>query len=208
MSKSTVQGVDVKRQVLDAALEIIATDGPDQVSMREVARRSGVSHQAPYHHFGDRAGIFAAISTEGFAHLSARFTRVLGSEDHPARGCFEAYVRTAMERPAHFRVMFRRDLCGLDTHEAALLAADEAYSELQRMVERTIGLPSGDRDAGTWASLLWATAHGLATLIVDGPLENKLPEGVDLHRHIDDVITLMTEMVESQAARMGLSPMH
>lgn len=203
-----MRGVDVKRQVLDAALEIIATVGPDQVSMREVARRSGVSHQAPYHHFGDRAGIFAAISTEGFTLLAARFTRVIGSETRPARGCFEAYVRTAMEHPAHFRVMFRRDLCGIHTHEAALLAADEAYSELQRMVERTIGRPSGDRDAATWASLMWSTAHGLATLIVDGPLETKLPDGIDLDRHIDDVISLMTEMVESQAVRMGLTPMH
>ncbi len=208
MSRSTVQVVDVKRQVLDAALDIIAVDGPDQLSMREVARRSGVSHQAPYHHFGDRAGIFAAIATEGFALLGARFTRVIGTETRPARGCFEAYVRTAIEHPAHFRVMFRRDLCGLDTNEAARLAADETYSELQRMVERTIGLPSGDRDAGTWATLLWATAHGLATLVVDGPLENKLPAGTGLDRHIDDVITLMTEMVEAQAVRMGLSPMH
>jgi len=55
----------LRRQVLDAAVAIAATSGPDVISMREVARLAGVSHQAPYHHFGDRAGIFAAISEEG-----------------------------------------------------------------------------------------------------------------------------------------------
>lgn len=206
MSSSTIRCVDVSRQVLDAALEIIASDGPDHVSMREVARRSGVSHQAPYHHFGDRAGIFAAIAAEGFDHLAARFTEVIGAESRPARGCFEAYLRTALERPAHFRVMFRKDLCGIPDHDHTRLAADKAYDSLLRMVEATIGRPAGDRDALTWATLLWSSAHGLATLILDGPLVDKLPAGVRLDQHIDDVITLITEMVESQAERMGLSP--
>ena len=75
MSSCTVRSVvppkspdhpDVKRAVLDAAIAIIAADGPDALSMREVARRADISHQAPYHHFADRAGILAAISEEGY----------------------------------------------------------------------------------------------------------------------------------------------
>lgn len=198
--------VDIKRQVLDAALEIIATDGPDQVSMREVARRSGVSHQAPYHHFGDRAGIFAAIAEEGFTLLAGEFSKVLATNEAPARGCFEAYLAMAVNRPGHFKVMFRRDLCGLHTHEATRVAADNGYQELLRMVERTIGRPAGEREAVTWASLLWSTAHGFATLILDGPLIGKLPPDLSVEQHIEDVVDLMTEMVENQAQRMGLTP--
>jgi AcrR family transcriptional regulator len=56
---------DVRRLVLDAAIAIIELDGAESLSMREVARRAGVSHQAPYHYFGDRSGILAAISEEG-----------------------------------------------------------------------------------------------------------------------------------------------
>lgn len=206
MSRSTIQLVDVRRLVLDAALEMIAADGPDVVSMREVARRSGVSHQAPYHHFGDRAGIFAAIAEEGFTLLAAEFSKVLAGSQSPSRGCFEAYLNMAISRPGHFKVMFRRDLCGMATHEGTRVAADHGYQELLRMVERTIGRPTRQRDAVTWASLMWSTAHGFATLLIDGPLVAKLPDGVSVEEHIDDVVTLMTEMVEQQARRMGLAP--
>jgi AcrR family transcriptional regulator len=198
--------MDVRDTVLAAALQIIATDGPDAVSMREVARRSGVSHQAPYHHFGDRAGIFAAITEAGFEMLAEKFAAVLTNDTAPARHCFEAYVSMAVENPAHFRVMFRRDICGLASHDSARAAGDAAYAELLKMVERTIGRPAGERESVTWATLMWSSAHGLATLLVDGPLESKLPEGVSVADHIDDVVSLMTEMVEKQAASMGLTP--
>ena len=198
--------MDVREKVLAAALQIIATDGPDAVSMREVARRSGVSHQAPYHHFGDRAGIFAAITEDGYTMLAERFAAVLSSDVAPSRRCFEAYVSMAVEHPAHFRVMFRRDICGVNTHETTRAAADIAYAGLLQMVERTIGRPSGKKESVTWATLMWSSAHGLATLLVDGPLISKLPSGISVNEHIDDVVSLMTEMVERQAASMGLMP--
>ena len=68
MNSAKTEGL--RRQVLDAAVAIAATSGTDAISMRELARLAGVSHQAPYHHFGDRAGIFAAISEEGFRFLA------------------------------------------------------------------------------------------------------------------------------------------
>ncbi|MFM8855824.1 MAG: TetR/AcrR family transcriptional regulator [Actinomycetota bacterium] len=196
----------VQRAVLDAALEIIAADGPDLVSMREVARRAEVSHQAPYHHFGDRSGIFAAISAEGFSTLMEEFRKVIATGPGSARRCFEAYVTFALEHPAHFRVMFRSDLCGIKTHEATRIAADEAFNELMKMVEHTIGRPSDDQESFTWATLLWSTAHGLSTLILDGPLLAKLPTGASLESVISDVVDLMSGMVERQASRMGLLP--
>ncbi|MFZ9629192.1 MAG: TetR/AcrR family transcriptional regulator [Ilumatobacteraceae bacterium] len=196
----------VQRSVLDAALDIIATTGPEAVSMRDVARRAGVSHQAPYHHFTDRPGIFAAIATEGFTTLAAAFQSVLASDSHPSTRCFEAYVRMAREHPGHFRVMFRADLSGILTHPSTAAAADEAFNELLRMVERTIGRPSTERESFTWASLMWSTAHGFATLLIDGPLLCRLPEGVTVEQHITEVVELMSEMVERQATAMGLSP--
>ena len=198
--------MSVQRAVLDAAIEIIATEGPEAVSMREVARRAGVSHQAPYHHFTDRSGIFAAIAAEGFQTLAAAFGPVLADDERPAHRCFEAYVGVAMRFPGHFRVMFRADLCGIATHPDTAASADAAFAELLHMVERTIGRPAAAEQAFTWASLLWSTAHGLATLIIDGPLRQKLPSGLSVDRHVTDVIALMSEMVERQAAAMGLAP--
>lgn len=198
--------MNVQRAVLDATVEIIATDGPDLVSMREVARRANVSHQAPYHHFGDRSGIFAAIAAEGFEILRAEFQRVISTGPGSARRCFEAYVAVALQNPAHFRVMFRSDLCGVTTHEATRIAADEAFQELLNLVEHTIGRPSDDRESFMWATLLWSTAHGLSTLILDGPLLAKLPAEETLESVIHDVVDLMSGMVERQASLMGLSP--
>lgn len=204
--KTYADTMTVQRAVLDAALEIIAADGPDLVSMREVARRAKVSHQAPYHHFGDRSGIFAAISAEGFSILTKEFQKVIAKGPGSARRCFEAYVTVALEHPAHFRVMFRSDLCGFATHDATRVAADEAFDELMNMVEHTIGRPSDDRESFTWATLLWSTAHGLSTLILDGPLQPKLPPGTSLESVIGDVVDLMSGMVERQASLMGLHP--
>ena len=198
--------MSVQRAVLDAALQIIAVDGPDAVSMREVARRAGVSHQAPYHHFSDRAGIFAAIAAEGFRALAAEFRAVIADSAHPARGCFEAYVTMAIAHPGHFRVMFRADLCGVTTHPDTAAAAEAGFGELLHMVERTIGRPTDHAASLTWASLMWSTAHGFATLLIDGPLASRLPEGLTVEQHIDDVMQLMVEMVERQATSMGLAP--
>lgn len=197
--------VDVKRQVLDASLKFIAQEGPDALSMREVARRAGISHQAPYHHFGDRAGIFAAITEEGFRMLTAAFREVLASSNSPSRGCFEQYVRLAREHPGHFRVMFRADICGLGNDVAATSAADESFGELLKMVERITGGPVSERNRYAWASLMWSTAHGFATLLLDGPLLIKLPKSIESERHIEDVIDLMTEMVDRQAAVLSSS---
>lgn len=198
--------MSVQRAVLDSALEIISTEGPEAVSMREVARRAGVSHQAPYHHFTDRSGIFAAIAAEGFDTLAAAFRPVLADDTHPARRCFEAYVRVAMEHPGHFRVMFRADLNGIADHPATESAAESAFNELLKMVDRTIGRPAAAEESFTWATLMWSAAHGFATLLIDGPLERKLPTGVVVDRLITDVVALLTEMVERQAAAMGLAP--
>jgi AcrR family transcriptional regulator len=198
--------VSVQRAVLDSALEIISSEGPEAVSMREVARRAGVSHQAPYHHFADRSGIFAAIATEGFDALAAAFREVLADDAHPARRCFEAYVRVAMQNPGHFRVMFRADLCGISTHPITEAAAEGAFNELLKMVERTIGRPAAAEESFTWATLMWSTAHGFATLLIDGPLMRKMPPGVSVDQLIGDVVALMSEMVERQASAMGLAP--
>ena len=204
--KAYAGGMSVQRAVLDSALEIIAADGPEAVSMREVARRAGVSHQAPYHHFADRSGIFAAIAAEGFTALAESFRQVMATDERPSARCFEAYVRMAMEHPGHFRVMFRADLCGITTHPATSAAAEAGFNELLRMVERTIGKPKAPNDAFIWASLMWSTAHGFATLLVDGPLIERLPPGVNVQQHIADVVGLMSEMVDRQAAAMGLTP--
>ena len=197
---------DVRRLVLDAAIAIIETDGADSLSMREVARQAGVSHQAPYHYFGDRSGIFAAISEEGFTGLAQAFRDVLETEMPAAKAGFIAYLNFSREHIGHFRVMFRNDICGVITHASTQTAADSAFEELRLMVARITGPEIDPNNAFTFATMLWSLSHGLATLVIDGPLPNKVPPGTNLEDQIQAVINLATNMVSLEVAEMGLLP--
>ena len=197
---------DVRRLVLDAAIAIIETDGADSLSMREVARQAGVSHQAPYHYFGDRSGIFAAISEEGFTGLAQAFRDVHETEMPAAKAGFIAYLNFSREHIGHFRVMFRNDICGVITHASTQTAADSAFEELRLMVARITGPEIDPNNAFTFATMLWSLSHGLATLVIDGPLPNKVPPGTNLEDQIQAVINLATNMVSLEVAEMGLLP--
>ena len=195
---------DVRRLVLDAAIAIIELEGAESLSMREVARRAGVSHQAPYHYFGDRSGIFAAISEEGFTGLAQAFRDVHETEMPAAKAGFIAYLNFAREHVGHFRVMFRNDICGVTTHALTQTAADSAFEELRLMVSRITGPEIDPNKAFTFAAMLWSLSHGLATLVIDGPLPNKVPPGTDLESQIQAVIDLSSHMVALEVADMGL----
>lgn len=192
--------LDVKRAVLDAAIEIIATDGPEALSMREVARRADISHQAPYHHFTDRAGILAAISEEGFRAFAAEFRATLSSSSSPLTDCLRTYVRFAMEHKGHFRVMFRSDICGVETHEPTRAAADEAFLALLDFAALVNPAAGQGPDAFTLPTLLWSQAHGIATLLIDGPLRNKLPPELTVDALVDSVAALVARSMDTSAA--------
>ena len=168
----------LRRTVLDAAVAISAANGPDAISMREVARKAGVSHQAPYHHFTDRSGIFAAICEEGFRQLSEDLLAPRPSVDSTM--C-EAYVHFALQNPGHFRVMMRNDLCQLADYPTARKEADRAFDILVDEVKLLLGDSTVSADSAvvkTQTAYMWSVGHGLATLLLDGPLEIKL-EGID-----------------------------
>jgi len=195
---------DVRRLVLDAAIAIIELEGAESLSMREVARRAGVSHQAPYHYFSDRSGIFAAISEEGFAGLAQAFRDVHETEMPAAKAGFIAYLNFSRQHVGHFRVMFRNDICGVATHALTQTAADSAFEELRLMVTRITGSEIDPNKAFAFAAMLWSLSHGLATLVIDGPLPNKVPPGTDLESQIQAVIDLSSHMVALEVAEMGL----
>jgi AcrR family transcriptional regulator len=182
MNSAKTEGL--RRQVLDAAVAIAATSGPDVISMREVARLAGVSHQAPYHHFGDRAGIFAAIAEEGFRMLaeSIEASTTLGT----AAMC-EAYVHFALAHKGHFRVMMRNDLCSLEDYPAALTQADRAFNALRNEITVMLGEDSHDDEVNAHTAYMWSVAHGLATLLLDGPLLKKLGSVSDINALIRNV---------------------
>jgi len=125
---------DLRQKVLQASLALIEEGGLDRLSMREVARKSGVSHQAPYYYFGDREAILAAIAGEGFAKLGQSFQRAVaraGSESAKALEAIgRAYVGFALRHPAYFQAMFRADAVQLDRYPDVRKREDEAFGKL------------------------------------------------------------------------------
>ncbi|MEY3091823.1 MAG: TetR/AcrR family transcriptional regulator [Ilumatobacteraceae bacterium] len=165
----------LREVVLKAAVDHIADHGPDGLSFRQVAQAAGVSHQAPYHHFTDRKGIFEAIASEGYQLLTESMLDVLGRDaDDPAAALLEAYVIFALDHRGHFRVMFRPDLCAIADNPELARVADASFDVLVDFVRETLGSKASLADIRARASAMWALAHGLATLLIDGPLEAKI----------------------------------
>ncbi|MFH9297358.1 TetR/AcrR family transcriptional regulator [Streptomyces sp. NPDC017520] len=162
---------DLRRVILDAALDVIATNGPGALSLRDLARRAGVSHAAPAHHFKDRTGLLTAVAAEGYALFA---DALAGAPDLRERGV--AYVRFAATHPAHFQVMFQPDLHRTDDPDL-LAARARATGALRAGVADLppAGRGEDDRLAGVAA---WSLAHGFATLLLSGALADAM-EGRD-----------------------------
>jgi AcrR family transcriptional regulator len=168
---------DLRRDLLDTALELIAREGPSAVSLRALARRLGVSHAAPANHFPDKAALFTAIAVEGFGRLAEAIeegVRQLGPDATAGqrfRAAGQAYTGFALAHPAHFAVMWQRDLLHQDDPE--LVAAGDTTFELLLGSVRDIqseGWAAG-RDPQAVAYLAWSVVHGLAALWLGGSLQ-------------------------------------
>ncbi|MBY0337057.1 MAG: WHG domain-containing protein [Acetobacteraceae bacterium] len=144
---------DLRAALLDAADALLDEGGDGAVSLREAARRAGVSPTAAYRHFADKTALLAALAARHFA----QFGQALGGRSFDAMG--PAYVRFALERPGRFRLMFGPLLRAAQTDPALQAASAAAFQALRQA-------------APDEASALraWAMVHGLAHLLLDGAL--------------------------------------
>lgn len=141
--------------------------------MREVARRAGVSHQAPYHHFGDREGIMVAIADEGFQGLRREMEKAAAASADPIKRLHAigfAYVTFALSHPSHFKVMFRSELAPLESHAEAMARADSCFGLLVSVANAASEHRFGRVDPA-FPLAAWSLAHGLATLMLEGKLD-------------------------------------
>lgn len=173
-SKRPYHHGDLRRVVLDGALDSIAAGGPAALSLRDVARRAGVSHTAPAHHFADKAAVLTAIAAEGYGLLADAMRDALASSRDDLVEAGIAYIRFALEHRAHFEVMFRPELYRAD--DAALAGARQAAADvLFGVVRRILGDASEEE---VWGGVVaaWSFTHGFATLSLN---TNFAPERSD-----------------------------
>jgi AcrR family transcriptional regulator len=172
----------LREALIRATESLLDEHGAEAFTLREVARRAGVSPAAPAHHFGDAAGLLTAVAEGGFAGLAQALQAADASGGADARAALRAqgvaYVRFAMAHPGRFRLMFRQ---GKLRDEPALHAqADAAFGVLLHGVCRAVGLDDAARmDDGHWRALtgLWSLVHGYAHLAIAGKLAPIAGEG-------------------------------
>ena len=163
----------LREALLATSLKLIEQRGAGAVSLREVARLAGVTSGALYHHFADGSALFAALATRGFTLLAEhlRTASTSARRGHALGALVEAYVRFALDQPAYFHVMFRPELSRPQDHAEVQAAGDVAFQVLtdtMQACQRSGAVPAGD--ARPLVVMVWALAHGLAALRLDGPL--------------------------------------
>jgi AcrR family transcriptional regulator len=181
---------DLRRALIDAAIAALDEVGADRLSLRDVARRVGVSHAAPAHHFGDKTGLLTAVAVDGFELFTAHLMHALvAAGDAPVQqlaALGRAYAGFAQLHPGHFDVMFRPAVIRADD-PAYLEVSAAAFEALRAQIEqcqRAGWRPHADN--GALSAAAWALAHGVAVLRSQGSLS----------RHADDAsldgVTAMT----------------
>src|SRR5712691_11207355 len=134
--------------LLRTAIQLIGEVGPVGFTLREVARRAGVSHNAPYRHFSDREELLAAVAAQGFRELTHAMLDAAKPQPNPLdqlKRAGLAYVEFALRRPEHFTVMFEAPISKRKT-PASAEAAEQAFGTLVRLVKACSvqgRLPSG-----------------------------------------------------------------
>jgi AcrR family transcriptional regulator len=176
---------DLENALIQAGVEILSKEGIDGLSLRNVAKRAGVSHSAPYAHFKDRQSLIAAISTEGFKQLYAELdAAILAHADDPQQQLVEGawvYVQFAMDHTDTFKIMF-----------SGVLEKEKEYPAFvevsRKTFERVIDVIRACQEAGilrpapaeVMAVSVWGQVHGVISLALEGQISHNVLERFDL----------------------------
>jgi AcrR family transcriptional regulator len=201
---------DLHRAIVKAAMEILGETQSLEFSLRELARRAGVSHNAPYKHFADRRELLAAISAAGFEMLTKRLAREIASFASPREQLFamlRAYIAHGVENPALYSLMFGGYLSGPDRNRPAIETAEGEKTKalfadviiaggLGRAIPHT---PRNERKIAGAILACWSLVHGLTLLLADGLVGPKKKSG-------DLADSLVQGLLDGLAAELPVLP--
>jgi AcrR family transcriptional regulator len=178
---------DLKNALIQAGVAILSKEGMQGLSLRKVAQRAGVSHNAPYSHFPDKQSLIAAISTEGFQQLYDELDAAMAAHpNNPKEQLVQgarAYVQFAMNNIDTFKIMF-----------AGVLEKEKkypAYVEIsQKTFQRVVEVVRTCQEAGVlratppeiMAVSLWGQIHGIVSLMLEGQISHTVLDRFDIHQ--------------------------
>ncbi len=168
MPRTAKEPIELKEACVLAAHEVIAEHGIEALSLREVARKLGVSHQAPYRHYPTRDHLLAEVMRRCFQQFAAELDQRERSDDpeEDLRALGKAYLAFAASHPLEYRLMFNTSWPGKADHPALAQDAAHAFNILRGVLVRVHG---GSRAKKTVVDLdaifIWSTMHGLASIM-------------------------------------------
>ncbi|CAN7556520.1 TetR/AcrR family transcriptional regulator [Pseudorhodoferax sp. LjRoot39] len=165
---------NLRESLIQWGTHLLDTEGSEAMSLRATAKLAGVSQGAPAHHFGDKNGLLAAIAAQGFRDLVAQRQRRLATVDATdgpgqLRAVLLTYIAFAQAHPARFQLMFGPLLGRRDDYPELVEAGTASFAMLRSVVLPLLPSPrAGTLSEDDVANIVWAAAHGLATLRMHG----------------------------------------
>ncbi len=190
-SKGSYRHGNLREAILATSLLLIEKNGIEQLSIRDVAKRAGVTHQAPYRHFKDREALLAALAQDGYERLFLEMSNAIANSKDVLESLCRlgmSYTGWAIKHPDHFRLMFSQKIPEFETSDGLTQAANKMLVLVLSVVQKgqAAGLIKQD-DTRAIARQLWACVHGATHLFIDEqfkPLKGSEQAGLDLVRDI------------------------
>ncbi|HEX5229675.1 MAG TPA: TetR/AcrR family transcriptional regulator [Bryobacteraceae bacterium] len=205
-AKRPYHHANLKQSLLDAAIALIGETGPQGFTLREVARRAGVSHNAPYRHFRDRDDLLAEVAAQGFHRLTESMTAAMAKGKTASarlRLAGRGYVAFALDWPRHMLVMFDTPTPAEQRPEHAE-AAQRSFQTLLDAIQAAQQegtLPQGDPQR--LAIVAWSGVHGLAKLAIGARIPFTAKQTLDFADYLALVLERGMASIASDARRRG-----
>lgn len=171
---------DLAQVVVDTATQILEKDGADGISIRQIAKEIGVSHQAPYRHFKSKQDVLAAVRAGGFKDFADAARMAAAQHPKSSRQQLQAagqsYVSLASSRPALYKLMFGGAWKVEQLKEEHRNAAGEAFRAISTIIQQ--GPPPHNKKTVERTRIYWATLHGIVTLNLNGFLNDTELQGL------------------------------
>ncbi|MET7699370.1 TetR/AcrR family transcriptional regulator [Streptomyces sp. NPDC005485] len=184
----TEEEAGLRSRLIEAGVDLVAQEGAQALSLREIARRAGVSHGAPRRYFPTHLELLSAIARRGFADLGARAAQAIGDGAASPRtqltALAGAYLDFARTQSGMYELMFRHDLL-----ESGQLGLRETSLPLFGVLVDLVGRARPRADAPLVAGALWANLHGIAQLWGWGSLQ--------LATGVDDFVPLLRSVLDA-----------
>ena len=214
-AKSGYHHGDLREALLVSAEQLLREEGLKALTLRACARRAGVSHAAPKHHFNDVAELLSEVSARGFDRLTAALkeAREAAGEDPVERfvGVARTYIQFARDYQAQFRLMFRWDAMAAE-HNSLVLAAQRTFAEMTNSITVQRGesdvspetLQQRIKERGLQNDVLigWSHIHGYAQLFIEGQFTGfAAEEGEDafIERTLRESCTRISHLLQQEA---------